>query len=135
MWTEKTVLLKTVLLDEPLIDCVYPGCGIKANARYKYNGRWTAACMQTHLVANEHWEINGPRKRFTKLTDRCALKPDSAFSAFAFSALMIMCRSLEGHRTLNTMRWQRQKASEGLRGFFFSIDWRMKRGDRFTTEY
>lgn len=44
---------KTVLLNGPLLDCVYPSCGIKTNARYKYKGRWTVACMQTHLAPKE----------------------------------------------------------------------------------
>ena len=51
MTTEKESFEKIIEKDGPLLRCIYPGCNIDTNARYKYKGHWLPVCQKSHLVA------------------------------------------------------------------------------------
>lgn len=48
-------VIKEILLGEPLqlSRCIYPGCTVDTNARYKFDfsDKWHAACCRNHLSA------------------------------------------------------------------------------------
>ena len=42
---------RIVDLDGDLLRCIYPGCNIDTNIRYKYDDVWLPCCQKMHLVA------------------------------------------------------------------------------------
>ena len=40
---------KLVDQDGALLECIYPGCNVKTNGRWKYQEIWVPACKKEHL--------------------------------------------------------------------------------------
>ena len=42
---------KRIDVDGPLLGCIYPGCNVNTNGRWKYDDIWFPACKKEHLSA------------------------------------------------------------------------------------
>lgn len=40
---------KRIDVDGPLLACIYPGCNVNTNGRWKYDDLWFPACKKEHL--------------------------------------------------------------------------------------